>query len=94
VNKLALARRIDRGIRDRDKEEVNECQAEPNGDAGKADSRALRGSADDYVQEEKSGDDFDQEAQRLAAGETQADVARNLCRRRRHARRGRRPAVK
>src|SRR5262245_20085547 len=33
-------------------------------DAGKGDSRALRGSTDDYVQEEKSGDDFDQEARR------------------------------
>ena len=40
---------------------MNECRAKSDGDAGKADSGALRGGADDYEQEEKSGEDFDQE---------------------------------
>ena len=60
------SRRIDRGVRDRDEEEVNKRQAEPDGYAGKADGRTLRGRTDDYVQKEEGGDDFDQEARHQA----------------------------
>jgi len=40
---------------------VNECQAKSDGDAGKADSGALRGGANDYVHEKEGSEDFDQE---------------------------------
>ena len=62
--RAGASRRIDRGIGDRDQEEMNKRQAKPDGYAGKSDRRAFRGGADDDVQEEEGRDDFNQEARR------------------------------
>src|SRR5580704_677857 len=50
--------RIDGGVGDRDQEQVNERQAKPDRNSGKADGGALRGGADDDVQKEEGRDDF------------------------------------
>jgi hypothetical protein len=60
--RAGASRRIDRGVGDRDQEEMNKRQAKPDGYPGKSDRRAFRGGADDDVQEEEGRDDFTQEA--------------------------------
>jgi hypothetical protein len=60
--RAGASRRIDRGVGDRDQEEMYERQAKPDGYPGKSDRRAFRGAADDDLQEEERRDEFTQEA--------------------------------
>jgi hypothetical protein len=46
--------RIDRGVRDRNQEKMDQRQAKSDGYSGKPDGRAFRGGADDDVQIEKA----------------------------------------
>jgi len=56
--RAGASRRIDRGVSDRDQEEMNEGQAKPDGYPSKSDRRAFRRGPDDDVQEEEGRDDL------------------------------------
>ncbi len=60
---------VDRGVGDRDADEVDEREAEADGDGGEALGGALVGGAEDDEQEEGGEDDLDDEAgdERVAA---------------------------
>src|SRR5204863_9871262 len=59
--RAGAARRVDRGVRHRDRDKMDQCQSEADRDTGKTGRRALGGGSDDDEQKKERHHHFHQE---------------------------------